>query len=138
MANPYFLLALLSFPSYLHAQAGGKKGSLVVGYATHSGIQTPLWIAKDSGMLKKHHLDVELVWIQEGPRVVQALMAGNIDIGTTGAPDTVSAILGGAEIKILANTHNSMDGAIITDKSISRPAELKGKKFAAGVIGSPG
>ena len=89
-------------------------------------------------MFKKHRLEVELVWIQGGPRVVQALIAGNIDIGTTGGPDPVSAILGGAEIKIIASNHNSMDAAIIADKNITRPAELKGKKFAAGVVGSTG
>ena len=133
-----FLLALISFPSYLRAQTSGDKRSVVVGYATHSGIQTPLWIAKDSGIFKKHRLDVELVWIQGGPRVVQALIAGNIDFGTTGGPDPVSALLGGAQIKIIASNHNSMDAAIIADKNITRPAELKGKKFAAGVIGSTG
>jgi NitT/TauT family transport system substrate-binding protein len=130
-------LGLMIFPSYLHAATSGK-GSVVVGYATHSGVQTSLWIAKDSGMFKKHRLEVELVWIQGGPRVVQALIAGNIDIGITGGPDPVRAILGGAEIKIIASNHNSMDAAIVADKNITRPEELKGKKFAAGVIGSSG
>ncbi len=133
----FIFLGLMIFSSYLHAQTSGER-SVVVGYATHSGVQTPLWIAKDSGMFKKHRLEVELVWIQGGPRVVQALVAGNIDIGTTGGPDPVSAILGGAEIKIIASNHNSMDAAIVADKNITRPAELKGKKFAAGVIGSTG
>ena len=74
-------LGLMFFSSYLHAQTSGER-SVVVGYATYSGIQTPLWIAKESGMFEKHRLDVELVWIQGGPRLVQALIAGNIDVGT--------------------------------------------------------
>jgi NitT/TauT family transport system substrate-binding protein len=135
--QPLIFLGLMIFPSYLHAQTSGER-PVVVGYATHSGITAPLWIAKDSGMFKKHRLEVELVWIQGGSRVVQALVAGNIDIGMTGGPDPVSAILGGAEIKIIASNGNSMDGAIVAHKNITRPAELKGKKFAAGIIGSTG
>jgi len=133
----FIFIGLMFFASHLYAQAS-RETPVVVGYATYSGIQTPLWIAKESGMFKKHGLDVELVWIQGGPRVVQALIAGNIDIATTGGPDPVSAILGGAEIKIIAVNHNSMDAAIVADRSITRPAELKGKKFAAGIIGSTG
>lgn len=133
----FILLGLAALPSHLHAQAGGKK-PLVVGYATHSGIQSSLWIANDAGMFKKQGLDVELVWVQGGPRIVQALIAGNIDIGLTGGPDPVRAILGGAEIKIIASNHNSMDATVIAQKSVTRPEELKGKKFAAGVIGSTG
>ena len=133
----FIFLGLVVFPSYLDAQTGGEK-SLVIGYATHSGVQSSLWIANDSGMFKKQGLEVELVWIQGGPRVVQALIAGNIDIGMTGGPDPVRAIMGGAEIKIIASNHNSMDATIIAHRSITRPEELKGKKFAAGVIGSSG
>jgi ABC-type nitrate/sulfonate/bicarbonate transport system substrate-binding protein len=131
------VLGTLFLPLAIEAQTG-KKRSVVIGYATQSGVQSSLWVAKDSGAFEKYGLETQLVWIQGGPRVVQALIAGNIDIGLTGGPDPVRAILGGAQIKIIASNHNRMDATVVAEKSITRPSELRGKKFATGIIGSTG
>jgi len=131
------VLGTVLLPLAIEAQTGEKR-SVLIGYATQTGVQSSLWVAKDSGIFDKHGLETQLVWIQGGPRVVQALIAGNIDIGLTGGPDPVRAILGGAQIKIIASNHNRMDATVVSERSVTRPAELKGKKFAAGIIGSTG
>ena len=48
----------------------------------------PLWIAEEQGILAKHAIDSEQVFIRSAPTLVAGLASGDLSIGTTaGTPD---------------------------------------------------
>src|SRR5262249_51553407 len=78
-------------------------GSLKVAWFTVGGQSAPLWVAQDAGLFRKHGLDVELVFIEGGTTAVQAAVAGEVPIITTGSQAVVNARLEGADILDLAH-----------------------------------
>ena len=45
---------------------------------------TPVWAAKDKGLLKKYGLDVEIIAMQGGTQLVQAMIGNSIDFSVMG------------------------------------------------------
>jgi len=88
-------LALTSFSLSLPAEAqlGGKpeKSSFSVSYTQASGAFTPLWVALETGLFKKHGLDASLKMLNSQV-ALQALVAGEVDVISSG-PDLVNARL---------------------------------------------
>src|SRR3954466_12144275 len=80
----------------------GKPSSVRVAWFTVGGQVAPLWIAEDAGLFKKHNLDVELVFMEGGTTAVQAAVAGEVPIFTTGSQAIVNARLEGADVVDLA------------------------------------
>lgn len=69
-----FTLALCAQP---YAQARGEK--LRVVYSAIGSSQSPLWIAHEAGIFKKHGLDVELLYVAGGSRAKSARAEQFID-----------------------------------------------------------
>ena len=68
-----------------------------VGWAAMTASHTPLWVAQDKGFLAKQGLSVESIFFSAGPPAMQALVAGDLDIVVTSAPNVVNPRLGGAD-----------------------------------------
>ncbi|HYA29692.1 MAG TPA: hypothetical protein VEI95_12800, partial [Acidobacteriota bacterium] len=56
------LLGLFCIPTPSAAQLGGKpeKSNFVLSFTQASGAFTPLWVAQEAGLFKKHGLDATL------------------------------------------------------------------------------
>ena len=50
----------------------------------------PLWIAREKGIFREEGIDVELTFIQGNIRVVQALIAGEVQAGIAGSAGPIS------------------------------------------------
>src|SRR5206468_13031860 len=68
-----------------------------VGWAAMTASHTPLWVAQEKGLMTKHGLAPELIFFGAGPPAMQALVAGDLDIVVTSAPNVVNPRLGGAD-----------------------------------------
>jgi ABC-type nitrate/sulfonate/bicarbonate transport system substrate-binding protein len=66
----------------------------------------------------------------------QAAVSGSIDFTTSDLPSQIQAAVAGFDFKILSVTHNRLDGAMVTRKGITKPAELVGKRLAISRFGS--
>src|SRR4029450_1477442 len=65
----------------------------------------PLWIAKEQGIFRKYGIDAELVFIIAG-RAMQAMLAGQVPVGTVGATHVVKANTGGGDfVMVLGLEH---------------------------------
>src|SRR4029079_1915038 len=99
-------LALTSFSLSLPAQAqlGGKpeKSSFALSYTQASGAFTPLWVAQEAGLFKKHGLEATLK-LRNSRVAHQALVAGEVDVVSTG-PELVNARLQGVPVKFIGGT----------------------------------
>jgi ABC-type nitrate/sulfonate/bicarbonate transport system substrate-binding protein len=81
------------------AEIGGKpeKSDVIVSYAQPSGAFTPIWVAYEAGLFKKHGLNANLQLLT--PQVsAQAVISEEVDFYTDG-PDLINARLRGGQVK---------------------------------------
>jgi NitT/TauT family transport system substrate-binding protein len=127
------VLAGLDFSAGVQAQGSQK---IVAAYSSLSATQGALWLAKEAGSFQRHGLDVELIYIGTGTKMVQALVGGDIKIGQVGGAAPLGARLRGAELKIIAVAYNTLSISLITQPEIRAMADLKGKRVGISRFGS--
>jgi NitT/TauT family transport system substrate-binding protein len=103
--------------------------------ALSAGIGT-LWLTHEQGIFKKHGLDSNLIYIRGGTTAVQALLAGEIQFGHLSPAPMLAAWAQGADFVWVGTTTHQMVFTLITDSSIAKPSDLKGKKIGITRIGS--
>lgn len=123
---------LLHEPS---AQAQLTKIRLATTAAT-STEKIALALAKDAGVLKKHHLELEVILITGGPVAMQALIAKGVDIITTSATPFLHGYVEGADVKIIGGVNNRLPYVFFTRPHITTSAQLKGKVVGITRYGS--
>src|SRR5262245_11471383 len=102
--NRIWLAVIFTFFAFLlpgAAQLGGKpeKSNFSISYTQASGAFTPLWVAQEAGIFKKHGLDVTLKLLNSQV-AAQALVAGEVDVISVG-PEFVNARLQGVPVKYI-------------------------------------
>jgi ABC-type nitrate/sulfonate/bicarbonate transport system substrate-binding protein len=127
-------LAALSF--LIGATAGFGQDRVRVGWAAMTASHTPLWVAQDKGLLTKQGLAVESIFFGAGPPAMQALVAGDLDIVVTSAPNVVNPRLGGADTVMILSIIPTFIDHIISASSITSPEQLKGKIGSVNRFGS--
>ena len=113
------------------AEIGGKpeKSDVVVSYAQPSGAFTPIWVAYEAGLFKKHGLSANLQLLT--PQVsAQAVISEEVDFYTDG-PDLINARLRGGQVKYFGGTMQQLVFQIWGAKEFKSIQELKGKTIAA-------
>jgi len=98
------------------------------------------WIVRDSGLLAKHGLSGDVVFIPGSPRTVQTLLAGEIDYAVVGAPAFLRARMQGADVVVLASLSGFVSQRVVLrlDSPISSFKELKGKTIGITQYASAG
>src|SRR3972149_10557648 len=109
-----------------------------VAFVSPSPTQSPPWIAKETGLFAKQGLDAEIILLPGSPRLVQTLIAGDVDYAIVGATATMRARMRGADVVILAATTNvSTQKLLVSRKSgIRRLEDLKGRVVGVSQYGS--
>ena len=113
------------------ADPGGKpeKSDVIVTYAQPSGAFTPIWLAQEAGLFKKHGLNASLQLLT--PQVsAQAVISEEADFYTDG-PDLINARLHGGQVKYFGGTIQQLVFQIWAAKEIKTIRDLKGKAVAA-------
>src|SRR5882672_8790932 len=107
-----------------------------VGWAAMTASHTPLWVAQDKGLLAKQGLAVESIFFGAGPPAMQALVAGDLDIVVTSAPNVVNPRLGGVDAVMVLSIIPTFIDHIISAANITSPEQLKGKIGSVNRFGS--
>ena len=96
------------------------------------------WIAKESGILAKYDLAAEVLLITGSPRLVQSLIAGDVDVAFAGITAITRARVRGAEIAILGAAANVSSQKIMVGRNakIRRLEDLKGTILGVSQYGS--
>ena len=116
------------------ALASGEKVNFA--YSAIAGAQAIPWITKEAGLFEKHAIDLQMIYIDGGPRAAQALLAGDVPFVQLGGSAPVAARLRGGEIVIIGGLLNSLAYSFIVHPEIQRPEQLKGKTLAISRLGS--
>jgi NitT/TauT family transport system substrate-binding protein len=107
-----------------------------IGWAAMTASHTPLWVAQEKGLLAKQGIAPELVFFGVGPTAMQALVAGDLDIVITSAPNVVNPRLGGVDAVMIMSIIPTFIDHIISAPSITSPEQLKGKIGSVNRFGS--
>ena len=107
-----------------------------VGWAAMTASHTPLWVAQEKGFLAKQGLSVESIFFSAGPPAMQALVAGDLDIVVTSAPNVVNPRLGGADTVMILSIIPTFIDHIVSTASITTTEQLRGKIGSVNRFGS--
>jgi ABC-type nitrate/sulfonate/bicarbonate transport system substrate-binding protein len=111
---------------------------LRVAYVSPSVSQSLPWIAKELGILAKYDLAVENLLITGSPRLVQALIAGDVDVIFAGVTAMTRARMRGADVAILGASANLSSQKLMVSRTskIRRLEEVKGAVIGVSQYGS--
>jgi NitT/TauT family transport system substrate-binding protein len=135
-ARTLFLTLVLSVVGIAPANAQVRSEKLCVVYSAIGSSQSPLWIAHEAGIFKKHGLDVELLYAAGGSRAAQVILAGEAPAAMFNGSSVISADLAGADLVNLASGMNVLPFLLVVPPGTKQIEELKGKKVAITRFGS--
>src|ERR671912_914647 len=109
-----------------------------VAYVSPSVSQSLPWFARELGILSKYDLTAEVLLITGSPRLVQSLIAGDVDFVFAGVAALTRARGRGAEIAILGASANASSQKLMISKTskIRRIEDLKGAIIGVSQYGS--
>jgi len=116
------IVASVDAPAY----GAGAPFSLRVGYPQPSGAQLPLWIMSEARFDQKYGFELQYIYISGGARLTQTLVAGDIDMATTGGA-VINGILSGADLIYIAMVVPTYGFSLYARPEVKDVASLKGK-----------
>jgi NitT/TauT family transport system substrate-binding protein len=133
----FVMLALLYFSDLAVAQT---KRKVLVAYVAPGITQVIPWIAKEAGIFPKHGIDADVILLTGSPRLLQTLIAGDIDYALGGTSSVLRARFRGADPVIVAGTSNFTGQRVLIrpDSPLQRLQDLKGKTVGVTQYGSQG
>ena len=123
-----FLAALVGMRAEAQVRAAPEK--LRIAYSAIGSSQSPLWVAHEAGIFKKHGLDVELLYIGGGSRAAQVVVSGEVPIAMFTGASVISANLAGGDLVNVASGMNVMPFFLVVTPAVRQIEDLKGKKVA--------
>jgi NitT/TauT family transport system substrate-binding protein len=128
--------ALLAVSSMLAVAATAAELTTI--RIAHNGFSSemPVYVGKDAGIYTKHGFNVEPIFILGGSTTIQALIGKSLDLLMGGATPMLSAVINGAQLKIIGGMNNRIPFALLAQPEIKTGAQLKGKKIGITRFGS--
>jgi ABC-type nitrate/sulfonate/bicarbonate transport system substrate-binding protein len=83
-----------------------QPARLTANWTAVSGSQSGLWMGFESGAFQQEALDVELINIASTSRAIQAMVAGEVQMGSLDPAATIEASLNGADLWLLFGAVN--------------------------------
>jgi NitT/TauT family transport system substrate-binding protein len=127
------VLALLFFGAWPALTAAQSKTNFASSVTSES--MTPMWVARERGLFKKHGLDMQYVVIPRSPLAVAALIAGEIDAGIIGPGHLINSASTGSDLIGVANFFQKLDYRLVARPEIKKLDDFRGKRVA---ISGPG
>jgi NitT/TauT family transport system substrate-binding protein len=97
-----------------------------VGFPQPSGAQLPLWIMSEARFDQKYGFELQNIYISGGARLTQTLVAGDIDMATTGGA-VINGILSGADLIYIAMVVPTYGFSLYARPEVKDVTSLKGK-----------
>ena len=132
-------LTTLGSPSIAAAQERAlTPATLKIGLPTGktSFANVDVMIAQEMGFFKRQALDVTIQNFDSGVKVVQAVVAGDVGIGGASIEPVVNAAVAGGKVAIIGTYANRLTVSMVTPKTITSVAELRGKYTGIQDVGA--
>jgi NitT/TauT family transport system substrate-binding protein len=133
-------LVLVSFVALL-CSIGGQGSAAAqervkIAYSSADASNVVWFTALDSGIYRKHGLDVELIFIQSSTMSVSTLVSGDIQIANSSGGAVASAVVAGANLVMTACYINTLPYELVVQESVKSSEDLKGKNIGISRVGS--
>jgi NitT/TauT family transport system substrate-binding protein len=128
----FFVFIALPF-SATRAQSQEK---IRIAWAGASPANAAIWVLQEKKLMQKYGVEPEIISISASPIVLQALLAGEIDVAAISVTTLVSSRLAGTDTVMILGMVRTFVDHIITQQNITSPDQLKGKIGGVNRIGS--
>ena len=89
----------------------------------------PFWIAQDLKLFEREGLKTQLLYINAAPRVMAAILAGEVQISLSGVSPLVSTYAQGNDPVAIAGAVNQINVSVFARPEIHSAEELRGKRI---------
>ena len=120
-----FATAILVFIAPIVHGAEGVPERIRILYASTAMSFTPIWIASDLGIYRKHGLDAEAVLLGGGPLIASVLLSGSAEVGVGAGDAPIRVALQGGDMKIFALQKHARILSIVSKPSIQELSQIK-------------
>jgi ABC-type nitrate/sulfonate/bicarbonate transport system substrate-binding protein len=103
--------------------------SLNISYSALVPSGAPFWIGHDLKLFEREGLKTQLIYINAAPRVMAAILAGDVQISLSGVNALVSAHIYGSDPVAIAGAVNKINVAVFARPEIRAAEDLKGKRI---------
>jgi len=118
-------LAMTACGDNAGSQASGDANSITLSYSQVVADELPFWIADEAGMFKAQGLDVKLTNLSSSDGF-PALISGQTQLASIGAPEMVAGAASGAQVSYLATLTPVFTYELFA--KVNSAQELKGKR----------
>ena len=109
-----------------------------IAYGVSGENPAALWVGLKQGFYRKHGLNVEAIFMRNGPRSMSGMVSGDVQMNFTSANNGLNAAAAGMDAVVVANVIAHGDGVFMARPEIQKPEDLKGKSVAIQSIGGGG
>lgn len=136
-ASIFFSFAIsIWFPGFLQAVSAQTVEKMRLGYSGTGLSNYALEMGKRLGIFRRNGIDLEVVYVNSGSLLNQALIAGTFDVSLSQGSEAMLAKLHGADMRIVAVIANHFNHVYLAAPAITSFKQLKGKKVAVSRFGS--
>jgi ABC-type nitrate/sulfonate/bicarbonate transport system substrate-binding protein len=118
------------------AGAGEAPRKIRAAITSISGSMAPPWAAHEAGIFRKYGLQVEVIAMPSGVQGTSALIAGEVVFVQIAGGTTAGAMVGGADLKIVATTVGTLVLNLVVRPEIEKPEQLRGKSIGISRYGT--
>jgi NitT/TauT family transport system substrate-binding protein len=129
-------MAILIALTIGYCSAASAQERIKLDYSSVDASNAVWYTAQEVGLFKKHGLDSELIYIPSTTTAVSAIIAGEIPLGNASGGGVASAVVGGANLVMVACMLNTLPYELVVHESIKTVEDLRGKNIGISRIGS--
>src|ERR1700745_3046368 len=130
------LLVVVLSISWVIAASAAAQGKGRIAWGALNPAASPMWVVQEKGLLRKLGVDAEIIGINASPIVMQALLAGDLDVIVTSVTTLVTTRLAGADTIMVQTLVPTFVDHIVSLQSITEVSQLKGKTGGVNRVGS--
>ena len=101
-----------------------------------SGSMASSWVAHDADIFRKYGLQVEVIVMPSGMQGASALIAGQVDFVQLAGGTIAGAVVGGADVKIVATYVGTLVQNLVVRPEIEKPDDLRGQSLGISRYGT--
>jgi NitT/TauT family transport system substrate-binding protein len=133
--KPLLIGLVLSLVFLVCADTRSENLQINFGVTFRNARLVPLWIADEEGYFKKQGLDVKQVNISGGTQGAQMMVSGGVDVSYDDPITCIVSTAGGIPVNVIVGGTPSLAYLIVGGPEIKNIADVKGKRVGSSGLG---
>lgn len=134
MKKPFLIAITVFLAGFVFSSQRSIAQSLKVGMTSKTLFYLPFYVGLKRGFYSGENLKVELILIGRSDVQLQALLSGEINLGTLNADGVIAINEKGANLKVVAGVDNAAPYFLVGGKSYKKIGDLKGARLGVSSL----